>query len=80
MVNSDDEPLSSESDMPSESELLPLLSDVLQESFSGIRIVHHNIQGLLSKSTDLCVWLGSCVQSASVFVFLKPGLSLEALD
>ena len=36
-------------------ELLPLLSEVLCDSFSGIRIVHYNIQGLLSKTTDVGV-------------------------
>ena len=42
-------------------ETLPLITYVLNDPISGVRIVHHNIQGLL------CVyqWLGSCVDSAA---------------
>ena len=58
-------------DIPLSVELLPLLSEVLCDSFSGFRIVHHNIQGLLSTTTDVCEWLGSCVNSANVFCFTE---------
>ena len=34
-------------------ETLPITTDVLCDSISGVRIVHHNVQGLLSKSTDI---------------------------
>ena len=34
-------------------ETLPIITDVLNDPISGVRIVNHNIQGLLSKSTDV---------------------------
>ena len=47
----------------------PIVSDVLSDSFSGVQVIHYNIQGLLSKTTDVCELLGSCVATASVFLF-----------
>ena len=51
--------------MESTVETLPIITDVLNDPISGVRIVHHNIQGLLLKSTDVYQWLGSCVNSAA---------------
>ena len=42
----------------------------VHDPISGVRIVHHNIQGLLSKSTDVYQWLGSCVVSAATMHIL----------
>lgn len=50
---------------------IPIITDVLSGSFNEIRLVHHNVQGLLSKTTDLRVWLEACVGSASVFCFTE---------
>lgn len=58
-------------------ELLPLLSDVLCDLLSGVRIIHHNIQGLLSKSTDMCEWMGSCVNSPNVLCFSETWIRPE---
>ena len=49
-------------------ETFPIISDVLDDRSYGVRIIHHNIQGLLSKSTDVCQWLSTCVDSASIIV------------
>jgi len=36
---------------------IPMTSDILALSSNGIRLIHHNVQGLISKSTELCEWL-----------------------
>ena len=33
---------------------IPMTSDILASSSNGIRLIHHNVQGLISKSTELC--------------------------
>lgn len=47
---------------------------MLHKSFTGVRVVHHNNQGLLSKSVD---FQGDCVGSASVFCFTKTWMKPE---
>ena len=57
---------------------LLLISDVLSTPPVRLRIVHHNVQGLLSKWTDLQGWLSDAAPSGEIFCFsdtwLKPGL------
>ena len=51
---------------------------------TGIKLIHHNIQGLLSKFIDVHEWLEACVNSASVFCFTetwrKPEISLPSVS
>ena len=35
---------------------IPLVNDVLSTSFTGMRIIHHNVQGIYSKMDDLVSW------------------------
>ena len=57
---------------------LLLISDVLSTPPVRLRVVHHNVQGLLSKWTDLQGWLSDAAPSGGIFCFsetwLKPGL------
>ena len=50
---------------------------VLKDNPSGLRIVHHNVQGLCSKSDELSLWFSNCVKTATIFCFtevwLRPG-------
>ena len=43
---------------------VPIINDVLNDH-------KYNVQGLLSKATDLRVWLEACVGSTSVFCFTE---------
>ena len=65
-------------------ETLPIITDVLCGNVTGVRLVHHNIQGLLSKSIDIHEWLEACVHSASVFCFtetwMKPEIPLPSVS
>ena len=54
-----------------------LITDVLSQSFNGIRIVHHNIQGLLSKSIDIREWLGACNGLSCVFCLTETWVKPE---
>ena len=49
--------------------LFLFITDVLADCFHGVRIIHHNTQGLLSKPTDVYQWLSHCAGSASIFCF-----------
>ena len=46
-------------------ETLPIIADVLCSNVTGVRLVHHNIQGLLSKSIDIHEWLEACINKFS---------------
>ena len=74
-------PNSSDSDTV---ETLPTINDVLCNSATGVRLVHHNVQGLLSKSIDIREWLEACIDSASVFCFtetwMKPATLLPSIS
>ena len=52
---------------PSPCDLVPLMDDVLESPLSGIRIIHHNIQGLLSKLDSLAAWFNTCSGENVVF-------------
>ena len=58
--------------------------DVLCGNVAGVRLVLHNIQGLLSKSIDVHEWLEGCVNSVSVFCFtetwMKPEIPLLSVS
>jgi len=55
---------------------VPLTDDVLETPFSGIRIIHHNIQGLHSKLDTLTTWFNTCNRKNVVFclseIWTKP--------
>lgn len=48
---------------------LVLPVDILCDSFNGIRIVHHNIQGLHSKMDELVEWFHQCNGRYVIFCF-----------
>lgn len=62
--------------MESDDVVLPVITDgisltvdALCDDFTGIRIVHHNIQGLRSKLDDLSEWFGLSAGKATIFCF-----------
>ena len=52
---------------------------VLKDNPSGVRIVHHNIQGLCSKFDELSLWFSNRVKTATIFALLKHGSAQEVL-
>ena len=48
---------------------IPSTVDVLERAFSGIQIVHHNIQGLHSKTDELLEWFQLCNGKDVIFCF-----------
>ena len=42
---------------------------MLEESFSGIRVIHHNVQGLHSKMDELSQWFSCCRDNDVVLCF-----------
>ena len=61
------------SDIDSCVNALPLASDVLHTPPVKLRVVHHNVWGLLSKWTDLQEWHSSSTSFAGIFVLVKYG-------
>ena len=61
---------------PSSSECIPLVVDALKRLFSGVCIVHHNVQGIHSKMDDLTSWFNVCsgknVVLCSTEIWLTP--------
>ena len=53
------------------------LLELLKDKPRGVRVVHHNVQGLFSKLDELSQWFDACADSATVFAFsevwLRPG-------
>ena len=58
-------------------EMFPIITDVLCSNVTGVRLVHHNIQGLLSKFIDIHELLEACINSASVLCFTKTWMKPE---
>ena len=48
----------------------------LGAAIQGIRIVHHNIQGIHSKLTELTQWFETCENTATIFCFTETWLKL----
>ena len=48
---------------------IPSTVDVLEDTFSGIQIIHHNIQGLHSKTDELSEWFQLCNGKDVIFCF-----------
>ena len=57
---------------------LPIVLDVLSNLRPGVRVIHHNIQGLVSKIVDVEQWVGDCVNTASVFCFSETWINHES--
>ena len=57
----------------------PSTIDLLEATISGVRIVHHNVQGIQSKIIELTQWFKVCGGTAAIFCFtetwLKPCLT-----
>ena len=49
--------------------VLPLAADALLVQPCGLRIIYHNVQGLLSKAMEIQQWLEDCVVSPNIFCF-----------
>lgn len=49
--------------------------DVLSSSFNGIRVVHHNVQGIQSKMTEITGWLKQMINTNTIFCLTKTWLS-----
>ena len=60
-------------------EMFPIITDVLCSNVTGVRLVHHNIQGLLSKFIDIHKLLEACINSVRVFCFTKTWMKPEIL-
>ena len=58
---------------PSSSECIPLAVDALKRPFTGVRIVHHNVQGIHSKMDDLASWFNVCSGKMLCCVLLRFG-------
>ena len=67
--------LSVESDdvLPAVSDDILLTVDALCGDFAGIRILHHNIQGLYSKLDDLSQWFRLGAEKGTIFALVKYG-------
>ena len=48
---------------------ISLTADALSGHFTGIRIIHHNIQGLRSKLDDLSEWFNLGAGKETIFCF-----------
>ena len=44
----------------------PFISDVVSVSSNGVRLLHHNVQGLLSKMPEITQWLHICGSSPTI--------------
>ena len=44
----------------------PFVSDVVSVSSNGVRLLHHNVQGLLSKMPEITQWLHICGSSPTI--------------
>ena len=51
--------------------LLPLADEALCTTFTGIRVAHHNIQGVHSKMDDLATWFNLCMGKNVIFCFTE---------
>ena len=58
-----DEDSSDISDLDLSQHDLPFISDVVSVSSSGVRLIHHNVQGLLSKMPEITQWFHICGSS-----------------
>jgi len=45
---------------------LPFVNDVVSISSDGVRLIHHNVQGLLSKMPEITQWLHICDSSPTI--------------
>ena len=52
-------------------DLLPLTVEVLGEPFRGLRVLHHNVQGLHSKMDELSQWFSSFACKDAVLCFTE---------
>ena len=57
---------------------LPIVSDMLSILPPGVGVIHHNVQGLVSKIVDVEQWVGDCVNTASVFCFSETWINPES--
>ena len=53
--------------------VLPLAADVLLVQPCGLRIIHHNVQGLLSKAMEIQQWHEDDVVSSNLSVLVRHG-------
>ena len=47
---------------------------LLDATISGVRTVHHNVQGIQSKIIDLTQWFKACAGTATIFCFTETWL------
>ena len=54
---------------------LPLASDIIDSPISGVRVIHHNVQSLILKITEISHWLHGCDRDHVVFcsAVVRPG-------
>ena len=60
-------------------DVFPLMSDALCDDFIGIRVVHHNIQGLHSKLDDLSEWFTLGAKKKTSFWFSEVCIALRTV-
>lgn len=53
---------------------VPSALELLGVAIQGVRIVHHNVQGIHSKITELTQWFEVCEDTATVFCFTETWL------
>ena len=52
----------------------PSTFDLLGATIDGFRVVHHNVQGIYSKITELTQWFEICEDTATIFCFTETWL------
>ena len=57
---------------------LPSTIDGLTSSFNGIRIVHHNIQGMHSKMIEISQWTNESINKNVIFCFSEIWISPQS--
>ena len=57
-----------------DSDSTPSALELLGASIQGVRIIHHNVQGIHSKITELTQWFEVCEDTATVFCFTETWL------
>ena len=75
IIDTCEDSISPPNNMDRASDLL-LASDITDSPISGVCMIHHNVQGLMSKVTEISDWLHGCDQDHVIFccseTWLKP--------
>ena len=63
---------------------IPSTIEVLESAPNGLQLIHHNVQGLISKPTETAHWLHTCQLSSTILccseIWLKTDSFMLAVD